>query len=173
MPLALAIAATAGAAGALIARIGLRTSMAIGLAVTAAGLAWFSRMSADGSFTVDVLGPTLLIGVGAGLAFVTTTIGATSGTRPEQAGLASGLFNTAQQFGGSLGLAAVVAISTAVTADAAGTGIAALTEGYRAGMLTAAALALAASVLAVVLVPRGTATPAEPDTAPEPAPTPV
>ncbi|NED57724.1 MFS transporter, partial [Micromonospora aurantiaca] len=50
LPLALAIAVTAGAAGTLIARWGLRAAMATGLAVTAAGLAWFSRMSADGGF---------------------------------------------------------------------------------------------------------------------------
>lgn len=158
LPLALAIAVTAGAAGALIARLGLGTAMAAGLVITGAGLAWFSRMSADGGFLTDVLGPTLVIGVGAGLAFVTTTVGATSGTRPEQAGLASGLFNTAQQVGGSLGLAAVVAISTSRTAGAVAGGerdpAAALTEGYGAGMLTAAGIALAAGLLSAVLVPR-------------------
>ncbi|MBE1533290.1 MFS transporter [Actinomadura algeriensis] len=172
LPLALAIAATAGSAGALIARLGLRTSMVAGLVVTSAGLAWFSRMSPDGGFVTDVLGPTLLIGVGAGLAFVTTTVGATSGARPEQAGLASGLFNTAQQFGGSLGLAVVVAISTTRTADVLAGGeraaAVALTEGYRAGMLAAAAVALAAGLLAAVLVPRRAAAPAA-----EPAAEPV
>lgn len=169
LPLALAIAATAGAAGTLIARWGLRAAMATGLAVTAAGLAWFSRMSADGGFLVDVLGPTLVIGVGAGLAFVTTTVGGTFVTRPEQAGLASGLFNTAQQVGGSIGLAAVVAIATARTtgtlADGERVAAVALTDGYRAGMLTAAAVALAASLLTAVLMPRRAA-----DAAPIPEP---
>ncbi|MGH3241397.1 MAG: MFS transporter, partial [Spirillospora sp.] len=118
LPLALTIAATAGAASALITRIGVRAPMAAGLVVTGVGLAWFSRMSVDGSFLVDVLGPSIVIGVGSGLAFVTTTVGATSVTRQEEAGLASGLFNTAQQVGGSLGLAVVVAIATARTTDA-------------------------------------------------------
>ncbi|TDB90464.1 MFS transporter [Actinomadura sp. KC216] len=175
LPLALAIAVTAGAAGALIARLGLRATMATGLAVTAAGLAWFSRMSASGGFLTDVLGPTLVIGVGAGLAFVTTTVGATSAARPEQAGLASGLFNTAQQVGGSLGLAAVVAISTARTTGALADGervaAVALTDGYRAGMLAAAAVALAASLLtAVLLRHRANATP---DLEPAPVSAPV
>ncbi|MFI0352886.1 MFS transporter [Actinomadura sp. 9N407] len=176
LPLALGIATTAATAGTLIARLGLRTTMASGLVVTAAGLAWFSRMSADGSFTADVLGPTLLIGVGAGLVFVTTTVGATSGTRPEQAGLASGLFTTAQQFGGALGLAAVVAISTARTAGAGGAATVALTEGYRTGMLTAAAFALAAGLLAALLIPGRSATPAsdsQPGSDTLPAPEPV
>lgn len=125
-------------------------------------------MSPDGGFLTDVLGPTLVIGVGAGLAFVTTTVGATSGTRPEQAGLASGLFNTAQQVGGSLGLAAVVAISTARTSGALAGGerivTVALTDGYRTGMLVASAVALGASLLTLILLPRRPA--ASPATAP-------
>ncbi|MFG2091490.1 MULTISPECIES: MFS transporter [unclassified Spirillospora] len=157
LPLALTIAVTAGAASALITRIGVRAAMAAGLVVTAAGLAWLSRMSVDGSFLVDVLGPSIVIGVGGGLAFVTTTVGATSGTRPEQSGLASGLFNTAQQFGGSLGLAVVVAIATARTTHVIEGGehvmAAALTEGYRIGMLTAAGIALVAGLLALALIP--------------------
>ncbi|MBT2212105.1 MFS transporter [Actinomadura sp. NEAU-AAG7] len=157
LPLALTIAVTAGAASALITRIGVRAPMAAGLVVTGAGLAWFSRMSVDGSFLVDVLGPSIVIGVGSGLAFVTTTVGATSVARQEEAGLASGLFNTAQQFGGSLGLAVVVAIATARTTDVLEGGervaAVALTEGYRIGMLTAAGIAVAAGLLALALIP--------------------
>jgi EmrB/QacA subfamily drug resistance transporter len=161
LPLALSIAATAGVASSLITRVGIRAPMAVGLLITAAGLAWFSRMSANGGFVTDVLGPTLVIGVGSGLAFVTTTVGATSGAQPEQAGLASGLFTTAQQFGGSLGLAVVVAVATARTTDALSGGehvvAVALTQGYRAGMLAAAAIALAAALLAAAVMPGRTA----------------
>ncbi|WP_242910642.1 MFS transporter [Actinomadura terrae] len=157
LPLALTIAVTAGVASALITRIGVRAPMAAGLIVTGAGLAWFSRMSVDGSFLVDVLGPSLVIGVGSGLAFVTTTVGATSAARQEEAGLASGLFNTAQQCGGSLGLAIVVAIATARTTDVLEGGervpAVALTEGYQIGMLTAAGIAVAAGLLAIALIP--------------------
>ncbi|GAA0935358.1 MFS transporter [Virgisporangium aurantiacum] len=163
LPLALSIGATAGGASALIARIGIRTTMASGLLITAVGLAWFSRMSADGSFLADVLGPSLVIGVGSGLAFVTTTIAATSGTRPEQAGLASGLFATAQQFGGALALAIVVAIATARTTDVLNGGervaAVALTEGYRVGMLLAAVVTAAAGLLSILVIPSGAATP--------------
>ncbi|TDC50997.1 DHA2 family efflux MFS transporter permease subunit [Actinomadura sp. KC345] len=171
LPLAVVMAVTAGSASALIARIGVRVPMAAGLLVVAAGLAWFSRMSVDGSFLVDVLGPSIVIGVGGGLAFVTTTVGATSGTGQEQSGLASGLFNTAQQFGGSLGLAVVVAIATARTThvlqDGERIAAAALTEGYRLGMLTAAGVALVGGLAALALIPgRSAATSEEPaDTA--------
>jgi EmrB/QacA subfamily drug resistance transporter len=157
LPLALSIAATAGAAAALIARIGVRATMASGLLIMAVGLAWFSRMSPDGSFLADVLGPSLVIGVGSGLAFVTTTVAATSNTRPEQAGLASGLFATAQQFGGALALAVVVAVVTARTTDVFDGGervaAVALTEGYRLGMVLAAVVSAAAALLAIVVIP--------------------
>jgi EmrB/QacA subfamily drug resistance transporter len=158
LPLATALAFTAGTASALISRWGVRGLTVAGLVVTAAGLAWFSRVSADGSFLVDILGPTLVIGLGSGLVFVTTPVAATAGIRPEQAGLASGLFNTAQQFGGTVGLAAVVAIATAVTTASADGGqrdaSVALTDGYQAGVLAAAAVALLAAALATFVLPR-------------------
>ncbi|NUT21844.1 MAG: DHA2 family efflux MFS transporter permease subunit [Hamadaea sp.] len=176
LPLALSIAVTAGTASSVIARFGVRTPMVAGLLITAAGLGWFSRMSADGGFLTDVLGPTLVIGVGSGLAFVTTTVGATSGISAEQAGLASGLFTTSQQVGGSLGLAVVVAVATAGTAVALDGGervmAMALTHGYQAGMLTAAAIALLAGLIAAVVMPSRAA--ARIDRAdPEPATSPV
>ncbi|MBB4942449.1 MFS family permease [Streptosporangium album] len=44
-----------------------------GLALLAAGLAWLARTPADGTFLVDLLGPSLLIGAGLGVAFVRLT----------------------------------------------------------------------------------------------------
>jgi hypothetical protein len=124
--------------------------------VLASGLAWFSQMSADGTFLTDVLGPSLVMGAGAGLAFVSTVVTATSGARGENAGLASGLITTAQQFGASLGLAVVVAIAAARTAQALVRGepasAVALTEGYRAGMLIAAGFGLLGALLSTVLL---------------------
>ena len=169
LPLAVTMAVTSGSASGLITRVGVRAPMATGLLVLAAGLAWFSRMSVDGSFLADVLGPALVIGVGGGLAFVTTTVGATSGAGQEQSGLASGLFNTAQQFGGSLGLAVVVAIATARTAhvlqDGEGVAAAALTEGYRLGMLAAAGVALVGGLAALALIQGRSAPPNSQDAA--------
>ena len=74
--------------------------------LVAGGLLWFSQVPATGgSFAADVLGPSLLAAVGFGLAFVPVTIAAVTGTKPHEAGLASGLINTSQQIGGALGLA--------------------------------------------------------------------
>ena len=63
-------------------------------------------MSAPGgSYVGDVLFPAMLAAVGLGLSFVPVTIGSVTGTKPSEAGLASGLINTSQQVGGALGLA--------------------------------------------------------------------
>lgn len=156
LPIAVTIAAAAVFASPLVTRLGYKIPMVTGLTIMAAGLLWFSRMSADGSYLVDVLGPCIVMGIGGGLTFVSTTVAATAGARPEEAGLASGLINTAQQVGGSLGLAVLVAIATARTTHAFEGGErvqeVALTDGYRLAMLTAAGIALAAALLSAVLL---------------------
>jgi MFS family permease len=98
----------------------------------------------------------MLAAVGLGLAFVPVTIAAVTGTKPSEAGLASGLINTSQQVGGALGLAVLATISTGRTDDvfAAGernAGIA-LTEGFQDAFLAGAVIALVGALLAAVLI---------------------
>jgi hypothetical protein len=123
------------------------------------GLLWFSRVSVDGGFTADILGPSLFAAAGLGFAFVTTTIAAVSGVEEREAGLASGLINTSQQIGGALGLAVLSAVAIARTDDVmAGGGaspLAGLTEGFQAAFLGGAAFAAIGFVLTLLLI-RGT-----------------
>ncbi len=156
LPIALLIVATAAPAQQLVTRIGPRIPFAAGLLLVAGALFWFSRVSADGSFLADILGPSVLAGIGGALAFIAGTIAATTGAADEDAGLASGLLNTSQQVGGAIGVAAIAAIATAQANDALATGGAvttALTEGYQTGYLVVAGVALAAAVVVAVLVP--------------------
>ena len=114
LPLALTIIASAGIASALVTRIGFKPVLVTGLLFVAAGTFWFSNVSAPGgTYLGDVLFPSLLAAIGLGFSFVTSTIGAVIGVRPDQAGLASGLINTSQQVGGALGLAITATIATA------------------------------------------------------------
>ena len=99
-------------------RFGFKPVLFTGLLFVAGGLLWFSQVPATGgTFAGDVLGPSLLAAVGLGLSFVPVTIAAVTGTRPHEAGLASGLVNTAQQVGGALGLAILATVANTRTKD--------------------------------------------------------
>jgi len=95
-----------------------------------------------------------------GLTFVSGTLAATSGVPKHFSGLASGILNTAQQVGGAIGLAilsavAFTAIATNLAASHLGTPAAiaaAKVHGYRSGMHVGIGLALAASVVVILVV---------------------
>jgi len=120
------------------------------------GLIWFAQVSATGGYVSDVLFPSIILAWGLGLAFVPVTIAAVTGTRPDEAGLASGLINTAQQVGGALGLAILAAVANGRTDDAIASGVrnpaVALTEGFQDAFLVAAGFALVGALLAAVLI---------------------
>ena len=152
LPIALSIIVFAGVASQAVTRVGYKASLVIGLSVAAGGLLWFAQVSAGGSFMADILGPSVVTGFGLAFAFVAGTIAATSGVSGEQAGLASGLVNTSQQIGGALGLAVLIALATARTDAVDAAQAVALTEGYQAGFLGGAALALLGVLLSVLLL---------------------
>ncbi|MCX5214106.1 MFS transporter [Kitasatospora sp. NBC_00240] len=152
-------------------RIGATVTLTAALLTEAAGLLWLSRIGADGSYLADVLGPSILIGLGLSTAFVLLTALAVDGVPPQDAGLAGGLVNTTRQVGGAIGLAALATLAGSVTAHAAThqPRLEALTAGYRAAFTVSAAVLAATALLAVPLTRRtrrqGGAGPARPGTA--------
>lgn len=156
LPLAVTIIITAGIAQALVTRVGFKIVLVAGMLFVTGGLVWFAQVSPHGSFASDILGPSLLAAIGLGLAFVSVTIAAVTGTRPDQAGLASGLVNTSQQVGGALGLAILVAIANATTSGLVSDGLrdraVALTEGFQDAFLVGAGFAFAGAIMAAVLI---------------------
>jgi EmrB/QacA subfamily drug resistance transporter len=162
LPLSGGIIVAAGVASQLATRFGVRPVLLPGLVLTVAGLAWFSRVSPDGSFLSDVLGPSLLAAVGLGMVFVSATIASVAGVKERESGLASGLINTSQQLGGALGLALLSTLANTRTEDVAGgarPGARALTEGFQVAFLGTAGFALLALVIAAALMPGIRATP--------------
>jgi EmrB/QacA subfamily drug resistance transporter len=158
LPLALTIMASAGVASQLVTKVGYKPVLAVGLLFIVAGLLWFSRISVGGSFTTDILGPSLLAAIGLGFSFVTTTIAAVSGVEEDEAGLASGLINTSQQVGGALGLAILATIATTHAENLIASGTEAkqaLTSGFEVAFLGGAAIAALGFVLTLILI-RGT-----------------
>jgi EmrB/QacA subfamily drug resistance transporter len=157
LPLAVGIIISAGLASQLVTRIGFKPVLAGGLLLIAGGLIWFSRVPAPGgSFVADALGPSLLAAFGLGFSFVSVTIAAVTGTKPHEAGLASGLINTSQQVGGALGLAILATVANSRTQSLLSAGVhnssVALTKGFDRAFLVGAGFAIAGAILTAILI---------------------
>jgi EmrB/QacA subfamily drug resistance transporter len=107
----------AGLSQRLVPALGAREVPLIGVALGAVGLLLFLRLTPDSSYLADLLPGIMLTSIGMGLVFVPITLIATSGVPTDDAGLASGLFNTSQQIGGALGLALLSTLATNRTSD--------------------------------------------------------
>ncbi|MFJ4369192.1 MFS transporter [Streptomyces chartreusis] len=140
-------------------RLGATATVTGALLVEAAGLLWLSQISADGSYVVDILGPSIVVGLGLSIAFVQLTGLAVEGVPAQDAGLAGGLVNTTRQVGGAIGLAALATLAGSVTAHAAAheSHVEALTAGYRAAFTVSAAILAATALLAPLLTRRTSA----------------
>jgi EmrB/QacA subfamily drug resistance transporter len=144
-----------GLSAKLVMRFGISRPLATGLGLAAAGLALFIRLPVDGSFLVDVLPSMILLGFGAGMAFNPVLLAAMNDVDQTEAGLASGIVNTAFMMGGALGLAvlASVAASRTTSLDATEGHLAALTGGYHLAFLVGAIFAALAATLGGLLLP--------------------
>ncbi|MGZ4390026.1 MAG: MFS transporter, partial [Gaiellaceae bacterium] len=101
---------------ALVTRIGIRRVLPVGMTLAAAGLVIDARLPVHGHYFWDIFPAFMLGGIGLALAFVPMSIGALTGVRASEAGVASGLLNTSQQIGGAIGVAAATTIATTFTA---------------------------------------------------------
>src|SRR5246127_941734 len=151
LPATLGIMIGAGVAQPLVRRVGVRNVGAMGTAIGAVGMLVFTQLPVHGTYLGNLLVGLMPMSIGLGLAFVPITLLGTSGVKRDDAGLASGLFNTAQQVGGSLGLAILSTLAGRQTASVLnGTSIAdvfaARVSGYHVAFL-AAAIMLGVGVL--------------------------
>jgi EmrB/QacA subfamily drug resistance transporter len=143
-----------GVSAKLVMRFGIKRPLAAGLLVAAVGLALFARAPVGGNYVVDVLPSMILLGIGAGIAFNPVLLAAMSDVAPEEAGLASGVVNTAFMMGGALGLAVLASLAASRTnsLSAAGHGhLDALVGGYHAAFVAGAVFAAAAAAVGVAL----------------------
>ncbi|MGW3495313.1 MFS transporter [Streptomyces sp. NPDC001020] len=141
-----------------IGRFGAHGVLSAGLVLIVAGMVLLGRAPVHGSYVADVLPPLLLLAAGFAAAMPALTGLAMSGARAEDAGVASGLFNTTQVVGGSLGLAVLSTLAAHRTDGLLTQGaelIPATAEGYRLAFRVAVGFAVGALALAaVVLRPR-------------------
>jgi EmrB/QacA subfamily drug resistance transporter len=154
----------ANVAAQLVNRVGIKPIMVSGMALMAVGIALFTQISPGGSYVSDLLPGLLLIGVGMPFAFVSISIGALAGVPDREAGLASGINNTAFQIGGALGIAALSAIATSRTENLVADGTAApqaLTEGFQTALWAGVVVAVLGLLAAITLVKRDPTQPGE------------
>jgi EmrB/QacA subfamily drug resistance transporter len=148
----------------LVMRYGIKPPLIGGLLMFAVGLVLFARAPADANFVVDVLPGMIVMGIGGGITFNPLLLAAMGEVPPSDAGLASGLVNTAFMMGGAIGLAVLVSLADSRTQTLRETGdgpLVALTGGYHAAFLVGAAFALAGAI-GTLLVMRPVAPPGAP-----------
>jgi len=133
-----------------------RTLLVAGGLLTAAGFAWLGTISADGSYAVDVLGPSIVAGTGFGICLGPLVSLATMGVAEHESGVASALLNSSRQIGASLGLAVLGTAAHHRIGQA--TSPEAFNDGYAFGLTLGAGL-LAGAVLVALTVLRGRVSP--------------
>jgi EmrB/QacA subfamily drug resistance transporter len=151
LPVTAGIMIGAGLAQPLIRRFGVRNVSVAGITIATAGMLVMTQLPVHGSYVGNLLVGLLPMSLGMGLTFVPITLLGTSGVRGEDAGLASGLFNTAQQVGGSLGLAILSTLAATQTTSLLhahrSSAIAARVSGYHVAFLGAAIMLAGGAVL--------------------------
>lgn len=135
----------------LLPRFGARPIAVTGVLIAAAGFAWQSTMTPDGTYTTAILIPGLLMMFGIGIGSTPLAILATTSAPPSEAGLASGLINTSRTMGGALGLSILSTVAAAWTTDTPTP--ASLTAGYAAAFRVAACVLVATAALMAVWLP--------------------
>ncbi|MFF0579683.1 MFS transporter [Streptosporangium saharense] len=143
LPMTIVLVGVVRLVGRLIKRWGTRPVMAVGIAFVTAALLWLTRLSGDSGYLANVLGPLVLLGVGAGLTTVALSVTSLSGVRREDSGAGAGVFQTLQWTSWSLGLAVLVTVyhqAATGSGDPAG----ALARGTSAAFVGASVIAVLA-----------------------------
>jgi EmrB/QacA subfamily drug resistance transporter len=165
LPFGIAVGLSLGLATKLIPRTGLRPVLVSGLLLAAAGTLAFTRITADGDYLTQVLPASVLLALGSGLVLPALGNGAVHGVTDDDAGLASGVLQSAQQIGGAIGLAVLTTLSLRRAEDQISSGVdaaVATTDGYVLALQVGVVVLLVAAVVAAVGVRRGEGSTADP-----------
>ena len=143
----------------LINRFGPLAVMVSGQVVAAIALAMLGFGPTNAGYALQLMVPLALLCLGGGLSFPALTIIAMSDTPPSDAGLASGILNTAGQVGGALGLAVLATVAGARTENLlhdGAEGAAALAGGYHLAWLVCSGAVVVTLALTVLVLRRRT-----------------
>lgn len=135
-------------------RFGEHPVLVAGLVLLTGAMLLLRTVPVDADYVTDLLPPFLLI-AGGGLVLPSLTGLAMSGAGPDDAGLASGLFNTVQQVGMALGVAVMTTLAASRITDLRAAGHAepaALTGGYHLAFSVSAGLLIAALAVSLLVL---------------------
>jgi EmrB/QacA subfamily drug resistance transporter len=155
LPLGVSILVAAGLGPVLVPRFGVRFTVAAGALLSAVGLLLLARLQVSGNLATSLILPMVIVGLGAGIVTVPSSVAALAGVPAERSGVASALLNVSRQLGGALGLAVISTLVSATTTHGLAAGHAtgaAMTAGFRAGFTVSAVLLAAATAAALVLL---------------------
>jgi EmrB/QacA subfamily drug resistance transporter len=165
LPMAICIIIGAQASSRLLPKLGVRPLLLTGTLLMTLGFAWLTQIKDHSHYWDHIFGPGCIISLAIGVLFTPLASAATSGVHYTEAGLASGVLNTARQLGGSIGLAALATVaidrthSVLVGTHGLTGSAAAFTSGYARAFALAACLgiiAFAASFVVPSIHPRQT-----------------
>ncbi|GDY28839.1 MFS transporter [Gandjariella thermophila] len=167
LPLSAAVLASSQAVSRALPRVPPRALIVPGLLVAAAAMVMVSRLTMASGYLTGVLPAEIVLGLGIGCVFVPAMSTATQRVPPRDAGVAAAVVNTAQQVGGSIGVAVLNTVAATATAgylaahpSAGAAHLGGLLHGYTvaagyaAGLLTVAAMLAAALINAPAPQPR-------------------
>jgi EmrB/QacA subfamily drug resistance transporter len=157
LPLSVTLIGVSAAASRLVDRFTPKPVLVAGVLISTGGFVLLTGLPAHRAYGSHVVPAMVILGAGLGLSFVAVTIAGTSGVAPEDSGLASGLLNTTQQVGGSIGLAIMTSVATSRTTSALHSHLAlptALTHGFTSAFTVAGILCAVGALFAIALLPR-------------------
>ncbi len=158
LPVPVMVASTSQVVSRLVGRLGVRPFLIAGPLLVTGALATASTLHAGSHYPV-VFAALVMMGLGMGLIFVPLMLNAVSVVGHGHAGLASGLLNTSQQIGGSVGLAVLVSVAASTVRHDL-TGVTPTPAAQLSGQVHAfqnalhgGALAAAAAVVVAIFLP--------------------
>ncbi|MEU9171450.1 MFS transporter [Streptomyces sp. NPDC048420] len=161
LPMTLAMFSTVRLVPRLLQRLGAKPVLLTGMALVSGAGTWLWRLDPSDGYLSGLLGPLLLLGVGVALSLMplNATILARVGAR--EAGAASGLLQTFQWLGGTLGLSILVTVYGTATRHSTGSPSRTLVEGSSHAFGASALIALAALLVCGAVIrgnrPKGAA----------------
>jgi len=152
LPITLAIFTVVRFVPRLLARFGAKPVLLTGMALLVASAGWLSQLRTGDGYLTGLLGPLVLMGVGVGLGFMPLNATILAGIQPREAGAASGLLQTLQWLGGTLGLSILVTVFGTATRHATGSPSDILVHGSARAFGVGALIALTALLVSAFVI---------------------